>query len=193
MHAVIQQGKRIGISLVLITFIYGLGSATAEEQKAKTVKKTPAKTAPKQAKAAKSKSQAKAATKATPEAEATAEAAAAVVVVSEDIALASFDTFTIEWMKKLEETEQFHKMKAKVIESPEGFSAEYTGYLPPRYTHVKKTESSDTPYVGILTYYEKTLRSTGKTKEEALQGTFSQVEQTQVSEIFRFTKGKWEY
>lgn len=192
MQAVIHQGKRIGISLVLFIFICGPGLAAAEETNATPATKAPAKTAPK-AKTVKSKSQAKTAAKAAPKAPDQAEAIAAAVDVSEDAALASFDTFTIEWMKKLEETEQFHKTKAKVTESPEGFSAEYTGYLPPRYTHVKKTESSDTPYVGILTYYEATLRSSGKTKEEAMQGPFSQVEQTQVSEIFRFTKGKWEY
>ncbi|MBI3246864.1 MAG: hypothetical protein HYZ50_10190 [Deltaproteobacteria bacterium] len=188
MQTVIQQGKRIGIGLVILTLICGLGSATAEEKKAKTVTKTLAKAAPKPAKAAKSQSQAKATPEATPEAE-----AVVVVAISEDAALALFDTFTVEWMKKLEETEQFHKTKAQVTESADGFSAEYTGYLPPRYTLVKKTESPDTPYVGILTYYEEKLRCTGKTKEEALQGTFSQVEQTQVSEIFRFTNGKWEY
>ncbi len=192
MQAVIHQGKRIGISLVLFIFICGPGLAAAEETKAKPATKAPAKT-PSTKKVVKSKPQAKTADKAPPKAADQVEAIAAAVDVSEDAALASFDTFTIEWMKKLEETEQFQKTKAKVTESPEGFSAEYTGYLPPRYTHVKKTESSDTPYVGILTYYEETLRSSGKTKEEALQGPFLHVEQTQVSEIFRFTKGKWEY
>jgi hypothetical protein len=96
-------------------------------------------------------------------------------------------------MKKLAETEGFRKSRAQVKQSLDGFSAEYTGYLPHRYIHVKKTESADTPYVGILTYYEKTLRCTGKTKEEALQGPFNQVDTSQVSEIFRFTKGKWVY
>lgn len=113
--------------------------------------------------------------------------------ISEDVALATFDAFTIEWMKKLDETEAFHKAKAQVVQSSDGFSVEYVGYLPHRYIHVKKTESTDTPYVGILTYYEKKLRCSGKTQEEARQGPFDQVETNQVSEIFRFTKGKWVY
>jgi len=113
---------------------------------------------------------------------------------TEDAALASFDIFTIEWMKKLSRAEEFRRTQdVKVSESPEGFLAEYIGYFPHRYIIVKKTDSKDTPFVGILTYYEKTMRCTGKTKEEALQGPFQPASSLQVSEIFRFTKGKWEY
>jgi hypothetical protein len=116
-----------------------------------------------------------------------------LTAISEDVALSAFDTFTIEWMKKLEQTEEFHRTQAKISQAPDGFSAEYTGYLPHRYIHVKKTEATDTPYVGILTYYERTFRCNAKTKDEVLKGPFDQVETTQVSEIFRFTKGKWVY
>jgi hypothetical protein len=96
-------------------------------------------------------------------------------------------------MQKLAQTESFQKSRAQVVESPEGFAAEYVGYIPERKINVKKTDSSDTPYVGILTYSEKRLRCAGKTKEAALQGPFEQVDTSQVSEIFRFTKGKWVY
>jgi hypothetical protein len=58
---------------------------------------------------------------------------------------------------------------------------------------VKKTDSKETPFVGILTYFEKTMRCVGKTKEEALKGPFQPSDSKQVSEIFRFTKGKWMY
>jgi len=115
-------------------------------------------------------------------------------IVAEDAALASFDVFTIEWMQKLAQTEDFQRTeRVKIIESAEGFSAEYIGYLPHRYITVKKTSSKDTPFVGILTYFEKTLRCTGKTREEAVRGPFQQVDTSQVAEIFRFTKGKWKY
>ena len=72
-------------------------------------------------------------------------------------------------------------------------SAEYVGYLPHRYLIVKKTGSTITPFIGILTYFEQTLQCVGKTREEALQGPWHQINTRQVSEIFRFTKGKWEY
>ena len=120
-------------------------------------------------------------------------ASPAAAAIAEDVALAAFDSFTLEWMKKLSETEEFRKTRVQVKPAADGFSAEYTGYLPNRYIHVKKTESADTPYVGILTYHEKILRCNGKSKEDALKGPFEQVETQQVSEIFRFTKGKWVY
>ncbi|MBI3799200.1 MAG: hypothetical protein HY268_19835 [Deltaproteobacteria bacterium] len=117
-----------------------------------------------------------------------------LVDLSEEAVQTSFDAFTIEWMKKLAGTEEFHRTQGMTVnQAPEGFSAEYTGYLPHRYIVVKKTESKETPYVGILTYFEKTMRCVGKTKEEARKGPFEASDSQQVSEIFRFTKGQWKY
>lgn len=118
----------------------------------------------------------------------------AVPKVDEATARATFETFAQEWMAKLAEAEEFQRtQRLKVTQDPDGFSAEYVGYLPQRFIEVKKTEYTDTPYVGTLTYYERTLRCTGKTKEQALQGPFEQVGTSQVREIFRFTRGKWVY
>jgi len=114
--------------------------------------------------------------------------------VDESTAQAAFETFIQEWMTKLAEAEEFQRtQKVKVTQTPDGYSAEYVGYLPQRSTQVKKTEYEDTPFVGTVTYYERTLRCTGKTKEQALQGPFEQVGTSPVREIFRFTKGKWVY
>ena len=81
----------------------------------------------------------------------------------------------------------------RMTQTEAGFVAEYTGYLPHRYTVVKPTESKATPFVGVLTYRKKKMRCVGKTKEAALEGPFEQAGTSQVSEIFRFTKGKWVY
>jgi hypothetical protein len=114
--------------------------------------------------------------------------------VTEETARASFDVFTQEWMNKMVEAEEFQRTKrVQVSETPEGFSAEYIGYLPQRTIEVKKTEYTDTPFVGTLMYQERTMRCLGKSKEEALRGPFQQVKTSPVREIFRFTKGKWEY
>jgi hypothetical protein len=179
MRGMTQRLKRARLIALLsiFSFLCLLNAAIAAEQKKETKAKTVVKT----------KTTQKSRTKASPK------IAAPAAVISEDVVLAAFDAFTLEWMKKLADTEEFRKSRAQVKQSLDGFSAEYTGYLPHRYIHIKKTESADTPYVGILTYYEKTLRCTGKTKEEALQGPFNQVDTGQVSEIFRFTKGKWVY
>lgn len=117
-----------------------------------------------------------------------------IPTITEEEAHASFDAFTLEWMNKLQRTEEFQRtQRIKIVESQDGVFAEYAGYLPHRYIIVKKTSSKDTPFVGILTYYQQTLRCVGKTREEAIKGPFQQIGTSQVSEIFRYTKGKWHY
>lgn len=109
---------------------------------------------------------------------------------AEEAARESFDTFTIAWMRKLTKIDRH---KEKVTEADGNFSVEYLKYLPTRYTVVKKTKSEETPFVGILTYYQRQLQSTGTTKKEALEGPFEELKTKQVSEIFRYTRGKWVY
>jgi hypothetical protein len=181
MRAIVSQPKQVAIytTFSLFALILTVHIASAADQAKKPAAKSSAKINSTQ-----STKRQPAQTKSSPP---------VLTVVSEDIALATFDAFTIEWMKKLEQTEEFHRTQARISQSSDGFSAEYTGYLPHRYIHVKKTEATDTPYVGILTYYERKLRCNAKTKDEALKGPFDQVETSQVSEIFRFTKGKWVY
>lgn len=111
-----------------------------------------------------------------------------------DEARQTFDHFTQDWMRKLIKTEAFQKAKrVTVTKTIEGFVAEYTGYLPHRYTEVKSTKSSTTPFIGILTYYKKQMQSVGKTEQDALSGTYRQAGTSEVSEIFRYTKGRWIY
>ncbi|MSQ47554.1 MAG: hypothetical protein EXR78_04055 [Deltaproteobacteria bacterium] len=124
----------------------------------------------------------------------TKKAPPAPAVIDEAAVQSSFETFTLDWMKKLTEAEEYHRRELlKVSQSGDIFSAEYVGYLPQRFVAVKKTTSTETPFIGTLTYYERTLRCTGKTKDAATQGPFEQVETTPVMEIFRFTNGKWVY
>ncbi len=112
---------------------------------------------------------------------------------AEDWARASFDVFTRKWMQKLARTEDFLKKGMQIRQTQEGFVAEYTGYLPYRYTKIKQTQSKAIPFIGILTYYKKTMRSVGKTEKQATNGLFEHAETSQVSEIFRYTKGEWVY
>jgi hypothetical protein len=97
-------------------------------------------------------------------------------------------------MNKLIQTEEFQRTKmVKVTKSPEGFTAEYVGYLPLRSIWVRKTAYSETPFTGTLSYYQRVMRCVAKTEEEALKGPFEQIKLMPVAEIFRFTRGKWEY
>lgn len=169
-------------SLIVVIFACLLASSLLADAAEKTTAK---KAAVKQTKGKAAVSRKKAAPKA---------AAKAVPVIDESTARTTFETFAREWMAKLAEAEEFQRtQKMKITESADGFSAEYVGYLPERFIEVKKTEYTDTPYIGTLTYYERTLRCTGKTREQALQGPFEQAGTSPVREIFRFTKGKWVY
>ena len=175
------------LSLCLLAFSEVSHAADKKEGKKATPKATrqstpaPAKTPRAKASTKSSKSSAKATPKTPPP-------------LDEATVHSSFDVFAQEWMTKLAEAEEYHRTKqVKVTEGADGFTAEYLGYLPQRSIEIRKTEYKDTPFVGTLSYYERTLRSTGKTKEQALQGPFEQVGTSPVREIFRFTKGKWVY
>ena len=121
------------------------------------------------------------------------EAAPPVLTESEQEAVAvqaSFDSFTAEWISKRSKAQKaYHKVK----KLKKGFSAEYVEFLPTRLLKVKKTESKETPYIGILSYHKKTFRSTAKTKKAALKGPFEDLGTGSVSEIFRYSGGKWVY
>ena len=110
--------------------------------------------------------------------------------LAEEAAHASFDVFTVEWIKKRTQAQQAHR---KVTKARGGFVVEYAEALPTRFLKVKKTTSEVTPFVGILSYYQKTFWSTGKTKKKALSGPFEEGETQSVSEIFRYTEGQWVY
>ncbi len=172
------ENSRVGVFLPYLLLLLVASPASAADQKDTAPTQSPAKSA----RVAANKS-AKAKVSTPP-----------LVDLSEEAVQTSFDVFTIEWMKKLSNTEEFHRTQdVKVSQSSEGVAAEYVGYFPHRYIIVKKTDSKETPFVGILTYFEKTMRCVGKTKEEALKGPFQPSDSKQVSEIFRFTKGKWVY
>ena len=173
MKAVIRSWQRLFALLGCALLVFAGASLTQAEtntkaSKAKSTKAKTEKTSPKKAPTA--------------------------PVIDEAAVQSSFEIFTQEWMKKLAEAEEYHRTDLiKISQNGEIFHAEYIGYLPQRFIEVKKTTSQETPFVGTLTYYERTLRCTGKTKEAAVQGPFEQVEAVPVKEIFRYTKGKWVY
>src|SRR5262249_28855271 len=96
MRAIIQWTKSIGeISILCILALllsFEVIKAAEQPPKASVAKTTKTKPTPKQTAEKKSQSQSKTTGK-------------AELSVTEDMALATFDAFTIEWMKKLEDTE----------------------------------------------------------------------------------------
>ncbi len=80
------------------------------------------------------------------------------VVIDEAAVHSSFETFTLDWMKKLAEAEEYHRQEQlKVSHSNKSLSAEYVGYLPRRFIAVKKTTSTELPLTGAWTYHEESF------------------------------------
>lgn len=58
---------------------------------------------------------------------------------------------------------------------------------------IKKTGSRITPYVGILHYEKVTVCCKGRTPKQACKGPFQSERIAAITEIFRYTNGKWVY
>lgn len=105
----------------------------------------------------------------------------------------SFEKFKKAWIEKLNRIEKENLKNIRIGNSGELFKAEYIGYGK-KFNHtIKKTKSSITPFIGILTYYEIKYVSMGRDKKAVKKGPFKIRMSTKVKEIFRYTRGKWVY
>lgn len=57
---------------------------------------------------------------------------------------------------------------------------------------VKKTDSVQTPFIGVLRYIESVHESRGQCRVSVLDGPFHPVEQRRITEIFRYVQNKWQ-
>jgi hypothetical protein len=106
---------------------------------------------------------------------------------------ASFKLFNQQWMAHLYTREQKSKANIACKKVKDCFIAEYTGYSRTYSGRTKKTDSKETPYIGILNYQEQTFVSQARTYEEAINGQFKLLQECPVTEIFSFSRGKWRY
>lgn len=105
----------------------------------------------------------------------------------------SFERFKKAWIKKLYRIERENLRNIRLKYSGDLFRAEYIGYGE-KFNHaIKKTKSSLTPFIGILTYHQIKYVSIGRDKKRVLKCPFTIETRTKVKEIFRYTRGKWVY
>ena len=78
-------------------------------------------------------------------------------------------------------------------ESKEGYIAEYATMGDEHNTAIKKTTNKKTPFVGILKYREKVFKCSAATRERAIAGPFRVASERNVTELFIYQNGEWQW
>jgi len=100
--------------------------------------------------------------------------------------------FCTKWMGFLETRERDNKKGIKWENRADGVAGHYVGYSKEYDCTMKERSSNGTP-VATIQYKEYVYQKTGTSRGEAEQAEPSVVEATEVTEIFRYSKGQWVY
>jgi hypothetical protein len=105
----------------------------------------------------------------------------------------SFEQFVNVWMAKLDRIGKINILGIDIMPRDQGFVGRYVCYGPECEFSIKETDSPETPFVGILRYPEKHFLKKGETRQKTIQSPGMLTKKIPVTEIFRFTRGKWVY
>jgi len=106
----------------------------------------------------------------------------------------AFDVFQSDWIAKMNHHGQFGADKIKVEKDPQGlYRATYRVIAQNPESEVKATGDKGSPYIVVLKYEEHTYACLADSPELAQQGPFECEKQVVVTEIFRYSRGKWLY
>jgi len=125
----------------------------------------------------------------TPATKAVPGAALKEAIEGEDVR--DFRSFCDSWMAKLRERNAYNEAHIAWDAQDGHVTGEYVGYGADR-TCSAREEPGQVP-IGKITYRETRYRRQGTTPAAAMAGAGTIVEQTDVTEIFRFAKGRWQY
>jgi hypothetical protein len=100
--------------------------------------------------------------------------------------------FCKKWMGFLETRERDNKRGVKWQNAAGTVKGQYVGYSTEYDCTMKERSSNGTP-VATIVYREYLYETTGATQDAALAAKPTVVEATEVTEIFRYTKGEWVY
>jgi hypothetical protein len=103
----------------------------------------------------------------------------------------NFQAFCDEWMQKLRERERYNSSHIAWEAHAGRVSGEYVGY-DTHCTCVAREEPGKDP-IGKITYRETRYKREGTTETDALAEPSTVLEQSDVTEIFRYGKGRWQY
>ena len=105
-------------------------------------------------------------------------------------ATAAFTSFCEEWMGKLAAREQHNVTHIKWDAQPGAVKGEYVGYT---HEHTCTVKNATQVPIGKIIYREIVYRKRGGTIPEAEKSPAEAIEATEVTEIFRYSGGKWVY
>jgi len=162
------------VVLGLLTGSHGPSSARAADAPAPATKAAAKKAAPKKTAATKP---------------VTPKEAVQQMVEGEDVR--DFRTFCDEWMGKLHDRNTYNEAHIAWTKGGSGVVGDYLVYGHDR-TCVAREEPGKDP-IGKITYREVKYHKEGATEAAATASVGTIVEQTDVTEIFRYAKGRWQY
>lgn len=111
------------------------------------------------------------------------------IVEGEDVR--GFREFCDSWMQKLRERDTFNVAHIAWKTDAGRVSGEYVGYGTDRTCSAREEPGKDP--IGKIGYREIRYRREGATQAAAMAAAGTIVEQTDVTEIFRYAKGRWQY
>ncbi len=115
----------------------------------------------------------------------------AVRALAEGEDVREFRAFCDTWMRKLQERNTYNAAHIVWTKGGPGVIGEYLTYGTER-TCLAREEPGKDP-IGKITYREIKYRKEGPSESAAIGAAGTIVEQTDVTEIFRYAKGRWQY
>jgi hypothetical protein len=112
---------------------------------------------------------------------------------ADDPVATKFDSFCAEWMKKLEVRERDNRAAIHWQAGTDGVQADFVGYSHEHRCQLKPGNGPGSTPIGKIIYMELVYRQAGKSTAEALKVAPRAVDTTEVTEIFRYSGGKWVY
>jgi hypothetical protein len=105
----------------------------------------------------------------------------------------TLDAFCTKWMGFLATRERDNRKSIHWQTGPDGVRGQFVGYSPDYQCQMKPMQSKkDTP-VATIVYREYVYQQEGPSTSEAAEAAPRVMEATEVTEIFRYNKGKWVY
>jgi len=121
-----------------------------------------------------------------------AAAASGAPAASDEKVADDLKAFCVKWMGFLAKRESDNTHNIKWQTESAGVKGQYVGYSK-EYDCIMKERSSNGTPVATIVYKELIYEKGGASRPDAEQATPKVVDATEVTEIFRYTKGEWVY